>query len=176
MADELAVRLEQSGRPVVRASVDGFHNPRHVRYRLGATSPERFYRDSYDYDTLKRVLLDPLGPGGSRCFRRAVFDVGGDSPVDAKEEQAADGSILLFDGIFLHRPELREYWDLSVLLRVEWTRNHHLRNVPPGDPMHTRSSRYIQGQEIYLRECRPWELASIVIDNHDLDAPFIVKG
>ncbi|HVE92500.1 MAG TPA: uridine kinase [Actinomycetota bacterium] len=175
MADELAEVLAPSGRPVIRASVDGFHNPRAVRYRLGADSPEGFYRDSYDYDTLTRVLLDPLSPGGSGRFRRAVFDVDTDTQVDAGEEQAPPNAILLFDGIFLHRPELRDYWDLSVFLRVDWLRNHHLRHVPADDPMRTRQNRYLEGQNIYLRACRPWELASIVIDNHDLGSPFVVR-
>ncbi len=122
-ADELALVLAPSPRPLIRAGVDAFHQ-RSVRYRLGRHSPEGFYRDSYDYATLARVLLDPLSPGGSGRFRRAIFDVEADGFVDAPEEQAAPASILLFDGIFLHRPELRRYWDFSVFLHVEWMRNH----------------------------------------------------
>jgi uridine kinase len=58
--------LDRLGVPVIRASVDGFHHPREIRYRLGRDSPEGFYRDSYDLDALQRELLDPLSPGGSR--------------------------------------------------------------------------------------------------------------
>jgi uridine kinase len=94
-------------------------------------------------------------------------------------EQAAPGSVLLFDGIFLHRPELVRYWDFSVFLRVEWARNHRLRNlraqgVLPRDE--TSDVRYAEGQAIYLRECAPWRRASLVIDNDDLAAPYIVSG
>lgn len=32
--------------------------------------------------------------------------------------QANQGDIFLFDGIFLHRPELRDYWDLSIYLDI----------------------------------------------------------
>ena len=32
-----------------------------------------------------------------------------------------------------------------------------------------------EGQHLYFRECTPWEYASIVIDNDDLAAPFIVS-
>ena len=64
LADELAGPIRTRGRAVIRASVDGFHNPRHFRYRLGADSPEGYYRDSFDYETLKAVLLDPLGARG----------------------------------------------------------------------------------------------------------------
>jgi len=167
-ADELDDMLAPSGRPLIRASVDGFHHPRPVRYRRGRESPEGVYRDSYDYATLRRVLLDPLSPGGSGRFQRAVFDVDADLPVDAPEEQAAPGAILLFDGIFLHRPELRRYWDFSVFLRVDWARNHRLRGQPVAG-----QERYSEGQALYFRECRPWDQASLIIDNHDLAAPFI---
>ena len=169
--DELRDRLAPSGRPVIRATVDGFHNPKPVRYRRGRSSPEGFYRDSYDYATLQRVLLDPLGPGGTGRFRRAVFDVDADVAVDAPEEQALPGSILLLDGLFLHRSELRHHWDYSIFLRVEWVRNHRVRDRP--EPGHHR---YHEGQNIYFRECGPWQHASIVIDNDDLAAPFIVSS
>jgi uridine kinase len=39
-ADELREALTPSGRPVIRATVDGFHNPKTVRYRRGRSSPE----------------------------------------------------------------------------------------------------------------------------------------
>jgi uridine kinase len=169
-ADELRDVLAPSGRSLIRAGVDAFHNPKPVRYRLGRHSPEGFYRDSYDYATLTRVLLDPLSPGGSGRFRRAIFDVEADVVVDSPEEQVAPGSILLFDGIFLQRPELRRYWDLSIFLHVEWARNHRVRHHPD-----QASLRYSEGQAIYLRECRPAERASLLIDNDDLASPFIVR-
>src|SRR6185295_19608283 len=169
-ADELRDRLASSGRPLIRAGVDWFHHPKPVRYRRGRYSPEGHYRDSYDYAALRRLLLDPLGPGGSGRFRRAIFDVDADLTVESPEEQAAPGSILLFDGIFLHRPELRRYWDFSVFLHVEWARNHRVRHHPQ-----QASLRYSEGQAMYLRQCRPAERASMLIDNDDLAGPFIVR-
>jgi pantothenate kinase-related protein Tda10 len=35
-ADELAACLVTCGRQIIRASVDGFHNPRAIRYRISA--------------------------------------------------------------------------------------------------------------------------------------------
>jgi uridine kinase len=66
LADELALLLRTRGREVIRASTEGFHLPRAQRYRRGEFSPEANYHDSFDYDTLRRVLLDPLGPDGDR--------------------------------------------------------------------------------------------------------------
>jgi uridine kinase len=173
-ADELAAALARFGRPIIRAGVDGFHHPRAVRYRRGRDSPEGFFRDSYDYVTLATALLDPLSPGGHGAFRRAVWDVDADGAVDAPMERIGSGAILLFDGIFLHRPELRRYWDYSIFLRVEWTRNHRARAEGGANPRDPRPRRYAEGQALYLRECRPEDHARLVIDNHDLAAPFVV--
>ena len=47
--DELAHILAAQGRPIIRASVDSFHNPRAVRYWLGQHSAEGYLLDSYNY-------------------------------------------------------------------------------------------------------------------------------
>jgi uridine kinase len=177
-ADELAAVLRASGRPVIRASVDSFHNPRAVRYRQGRDSPRGFFEDSYDYPTLARLLLAPLSDGGDRRFRRAAFDHRRDAPVDAPEEEAPIGAVLVFDGIFLHREELRPYWHYSVFLDVPF----HV-SIPRGaqrgegsaDPQAPSNHRYVEGQSIYLRTCRPWERATVMVNNEDLEAPFIVR-
>jgi uridine kinase len=67
---------------------------------------------------LKAALLDPLSPTGTRRYRVAIFDHRTDETVDLPEQVASGGEILLFDGIFLHRPELRSYWDHSIFLQV----------------------------------------------------------
>ena len=49
LADELVPLLETRGRPVIRASLDGFHRPRSARYQRGADSAEGYYLDAFDY-------------------------------------------------------------------------------------------------------------------------------
>jgi uridine kinase len=44
-ANELAEVVGGLGRPVIRASVDGFHNPRVVRYAQGKQSAIGFFRE-----------------------------------------------------------------------------------------------------------------------------------
>jgi uridine kinase len=176
-ADELAKVLEISGRPIIRASVDAFHNPRALRYRLGKTSPEGFFRDSYNYPELKAVLLDPLSPKGSGIYRTAAFDHRTDSAVSVPEMQAIPNSILVFDGIFLHRPELRDYWNFSVFLKVDFN-----VSIPRGaqrgegspDLQAPENRRYVEGQKLYVRECSPEYYATVVVNNETLEAPSIV--
>ena len=176
-ADELGEVLRASGRSVIRASVDGFHNPRSIRYRLGRDSPEGFFHDSYDYEQLKAALLDPLSPGGSGHYRTAVFDHRSDRPVSAPNGAAAPGAILLLDGIFLHRPELRTYWDYSIFLEVAFAvsipRGAQRGEASP-DPRAASNQRYVRGQELYLRTCEPTRFATVTINNDDLLAPYIV--
>jgi uridine kinase len=177
-ADELALTLEGLGRTAIRASIDGFHNPRVVRYRMGSRSPEGYFLDSYDYPSLRDVLLDPLGPGGSGRYRTAVFDYLSDSPVSAPERRARPEDVLVFDGIFLHRPELRGVWDLSVFLDVAFdvSISRCARRDPgfgPSDPEAEDNRRYVEGQRLYLRWCEPRRQATIVVDNNDLAAPYL---
>ena len=118
LADELAALIASSGREVVRASIDSFHHPRVIRYERGRLSHEGFYYDTYDLETLERCVLTPLSPSGSREVRTAAFDWRTDAAVEATPVVVGPEAILLFDGIFLHRPELREAWDLSIFLDV----------------------------------------------------------
>ncbi len=80
-ADELARVLQACHVAVLRASIDGFHNPPSIRYARGRASPEGFYLDSYDYDAVRRLLLDPLGRHGDRRIVLAVYDVFDEQPV-----------------------------------------------------------------------------------------------
>ena len=177
-ADELEPLLKVSGRDIIRISVDGFHHPKEVRYRLGRGSPEGFYGDSYDYETFKEVLLEPLSPVGSGRYRTAVHDVETEKSVSVPEKQAETGAILLLDGIFLHRPELRDYWDVSVWLEVPFSVSVPRmaeRDDNSPDPHAPEHRRYVEGQKLYLKESQSQRHATFVIDNSDLKAPFIVR-
>jgi uridine kinase len=179
-ADRLAAALEDRGRSVIRSSVDGFHNPRAHRYRLGRASPEGFYRDSYNYELLRRLLLDPLSPSGSRRYRTAAFDHLSDSPAPADERVAEPGAILVFDGLFLHRPELRGDWDFSIFLDAPFEiTGPRSAGRGPGfgdpDPAAPSNRRYVEGNLMYFREAAPRERATVVLDHSDLDRHRVVS-
>ena len=87
-ANDLATELRQRGATVLRVSMDGFHNPQATRYRQGRGSADGYYEDAYDTDSIRRHLLDPLGPGGDRHYRTAVIDLATDEPADAPPIEA----------------------------------------------------------------------------------------
>jgi uridine kinase len=154
-ADGLVPHIE---RPVVRASVDDFHQPRAIRYRRGRESPQGFYLDSFNLEALRVALLAPFAAGEG--FRRRVFDHLTDAEVTAEIEDAPDDAVLLVDGLFLHRNELLVWWDFSILLEVEPAVAARRLQRREGKP--TRQ-RYVRGQELYFAEAKPTDRASLVL-------------
>jgi uridine kinase len=176
LAGELALCLERSGRPVIRASLDGFHRPRLERYRRGPDSPEGYYHDSFDYEALKTALLLPLGPGGDCRYRTAVFDYRTDQPLDLPLLQAPPHTILLVDGIFLLRPELAPLWDYRIFISLpfEVALERALQRDMQAESGKTQAElrarylqRYLPAQRYYLKTVKPQDLADMIIDNNE---------
>jgi uridine kinase len=178
LADELRLLLESGGRPVLRATIDDFHRPRAERHRRGPTSPEGYYRDSFDYDGLRRELLEPLGPGGSGRYRSRVFDLHADEPVGDPPAPTPVDAVLLLDGVFLLRPELNDLWDFRVVVEVdvdEGIRRALVRDEDlfgsPDEALRRYRNRYVPGQRLYLDEVDPVSLADVVVENTDVSSP-----
>jgi uridine kinase len=182
LAEELAEALENQPRQVIRASVDGFHNPERIRRQKGSLSPDGFYENSYNYEVLIRDLLLPLGPEGSRRYRTAAFDYRQDKLLDIPFRTADETAILIMDGIFLLRPHLLPYWDLMLYVHVDFA-----YSVPRGVARDTQlfgsqatalqryQQRYVPGQKRYITEARPLDKAHILIDNNKIQAPKIIR-
>lgn len=178
LADNLVGAFEVAW---VRASIDGFHRPREVRVRRGELSPVGYYYDSFDYLTLTEQLLRPFRTGANRLPVKK-FDWRADEAVDQELSPVPERAVLVFDGVFLLRPELRLMWDLAVYLHVREDvvlRRALTRDVGVlGDENDVRErylSRYLPGQALYRSECGPENLADVVVDNSDYANPVMVK-
>ena len=179
LADELAPLVTAAGRPAIRASIDGFHNPKAVRHAKGRTSPEGFYRDSFNLDLLRTALLDPLAPDGDGHYRAAAYDHRTDSAVNAPVQVAPANAVLIVDGIFLLRRELAGLWDLAIFLDVPFEQTFArmaVRDGSPPDDEAPENQRYRQGQRLHFSEDQPQVRADILIDYADLAAPRVIRG
>jgi uridine kinase len=177
-AVELAASLRARGRTVVQVSADGFHHPRAIRYRRGRDSPEGFWLDAYNLPALIHNVLAPFGPGGSRRYRPAVHDLAADQVLDLPWQTAPPGSVLVVDGLFLHRDELAGFWDWSIFLDAPFTTTVARlaqRDGTHPDPSHPSVARYVDAQRLYFAACAPWRRAVVVVDNTRLDRPVIVR-
>ncbi len=182
LADELVAPVESRGRPVIRATMDGFHRPRGERYRRGQDSPVGYYHDSFDYESVRDALLEQLGPGGSMRYRTATFDYRSDELIHEQLQTASSDSVLLFDGIFLLRSELNDLWDFRIFLRTDF--DIALRRAIERDATLLGSEdsireqyakRFVPGQRMYLKGVRPERIADVVVDNNDLDNPTVLS-
>ena len=177
LANELAEKLKEMGADVIESSIDAFHNPRVIRYKQGRDSAEGYYFDSFNLAALKLLLLNPLKTGDLR-YKTGAFDYTMDKGVISPLMESTINSILIFDGVFIHRPELREYWDYSIYLHI--TEEESIRrgiNRNSGDVGAIRrryETRYVAGQRIYHLMSDPISQADIIIDNNDPENPVIL--
>jgi len=175
-AKKLAIELEKNGLNVIQASIDDFHNPKEIRYVRGRENPDGYYRDSYNYEALKHNLLDPLKKGDLK-YRSKYFDYSTNNRITNNFKIADKEAILIFDGVFSNRPELRDYWDYSIYLHIdedESIKRGLKRNGDNMEALKLYNTRYIRGQRIYQDEAEPLKYASIIIDNNDPDDPKIL--
>jgi uridine kinase len=143
-ASVLAAAYVSSGRPARVVHLDDFLHAPQVRHRLGRDSPTGFFEDSYDLARFRREVLGPV------------------------RAERARGAVVIVEGLFLHRGELWGEWDLSVFLDVPFevsVARLAARDGSDPDPRHPSMRRYVEGQRIYLRTCRPHDRASIVLPN-----------
>lgn len=169
---------EIQNRPVIFIHADDFLNPSPVRHAKGRASPEGFWEDTYNYAALQDQVLAPLGPKGDGWYSPASYDSATDRMKQAEVVRAPSDALVVVEGMFLHRDEVTSYWDASVFLDVPFTvtaARMAVRNGSNPDPEHPTMRRYIGGQRLYFDAARPWERATIVVDNSDFTSPRTIR-
>ena len=181
LANELAALIRALGRPVIRTSVDGFHRPKAERYARGRRSAEGYYRDARDLQAVMTLLLDPLGPRGDRLYRTASFDLDNDRPIEQAPVLAHADAILIVNGTFLQRPELREGFDLAIFVETSEAVAEHravgrdAAQAGGADAVKALyAERYGGAFDLYESLCMPGSIADIVLNNDDLGRPTVL--
>jgi len=176
-AEELKDELMMVGIKSVIFSIDNFHNEKSIRYKKGNASPLGFYEDSYNLSSLVSELLEPIRDG-EHSVKSGIFDCEFDRPL-VKNTDISSVHVVLFEGLFLHRDELKDYWDLSVYLKTDFSVSVSRGNARFGlnpDPEHKSNARYVNGNRIYQERCHPLSRSGIVIDNNNLDRASIISN
>ena len=88
--------------------------------------------------------------------------------------------MLLVDGVFLLRRELRAAWDVKIFVSVEpaeTLRRALMRDVgllgPHTEVERAYRERYLPGQRLYVSEHSPLEAADAVVFNDEPDRPVL---
>jgi uridine kinase len=91
-------------------------------------------------------------------------------------------AIVLIDGIFLLRPTLLSFWELTIYLDVNFEQsiergiNRDAKHLGSREDARLRyQKRYVPGQMLYLRDAHPLDKADILIDNSILEYPRLLR-
>lgn len=169
---ELASAIAAAGRPVLRASLDDFKRPWRERHLYDRESGEGYYRNAFDYERVKAILLAPFEHGA--C---ALCAIDPRTQVDHSEEVtlAAPDAVLLVDGVFAFRAELNGWWDYRLWLEVSPELSIARGLERDGGDLSILTDRYLVSENIYLLEETPAHRADVVIDNTDFRRPAILR-
>jgi uridine kinase len=165
-ADDLAAVYREAGTATARASMRDFHLPREKRHAHGRRDPGDYYARSFDYETLRRVLIDPFRMAGSTGFQTTAFDVGRDAPVVASWQTGPADMVLVLDGPFLLRPEIRTAYHVGVYLDVPLVLVYERLAATQGrdaDPDAPSNARYVGGWRHYEQKVQPQYAADVVV-------------
>jgi uridine kinase len=178
---ELAEYVDAAGRPALRATLDDFKKPWKDRHLYDRESGEGYYRNAYDYESARRLLLDPCrSPEATSCSLCGI-DPLTQRDHSAEQTPLAADSVLIVDGVFAFRPEIDAYWDFRVWLRVDAELSVRRgadrdRNWAGSDAESIHRNRYLAAERIYLDEVDPVPRTDVVIDNSAFATPFVVAS
>lgn len=180
LAEVLSTRLQAGRRHVQLIHVDDFHRPHAERHHPELTQPQQFYQLSIDFPRLRRELLEPIRHQGGVSTRLRLLDHYSDTWSIHRTYHVDAATVVLLEGIFLLRPEIREFIDVMVFLHVDEATvlaRATARDVPrQGIEVMARYHRkYLPGQREYLAANRPRDHADIIVDNRDYRAPRVLK-
>ncbi|CAN5368416.1 uridine kinase [soil metagenome] len=170
-ADDLAEVIRKKGHDVFRASIDDFLKPRAMRYAQGRDSAKGRYEDAYNYSVFRRVLIEPFGMNGSTGFVTAAWDEHRDRQIEPKWLTGPVDAMLIVDGSYLNRPELRGLWNASLWINADVAvREQRMRDRDGIEPGTERAERYAGALKLY-EKTKPVDAATIIVDNTDPQHP-----
>ena len=167
LADPVADRLRAAGREAIVVDVSDFLRPASLRLERGRDDPDAFYEEWIDLAGLRREVLEPLGPDGSRRILPTLWDAERDRSTRASYRAVSATAVVLVRGWFLLGAGLP--FDASV--HVTLSKAARARRVPP-----EFAARDLPAWDRYDDEVRPATWADVVVRADDPRHPAVVLG
>ncbi len=172
LGDALANVLAGRGRPVLRASLDDFKRPWSERHLYDRQSGDGYYRNAFDLDSARRLLLEPSAPHADGVVVLCSIDPL--TQIDHSEMTTSmpANAVLVVDGVFAFRPELDTYWDLRIWVEID-TELSVRRGVARDAGMYAGAAeaeavhrtRYLASELLYIEEVDPTSFVDVIVDN-----------
>jgi hypothetical protein len=163
LADAIAQRLSELGRPGLRASTSWWWRPASLRLELGRSDTDMLLGGWVDAGALRRELLDPLGPAGSGRYLLRLRDPVTDRSVRDARVTAPPRAALLLDGPLLLAVPL----PLDAVIHLQASGPTLARALPADRQW------WLDGFERYLADVHPMDQAAAVIAYDHPRAPAI---
>ncbi|UTT59433.1 hypothetical protein [Cellulosimicrobium cellulans] len=173
--------LRAHGQPFQLVHVDDFLRPRRVRYAGDLDEAEKYLNQSYDFDPLVEHVLVPVRRGGEVETSMMHLDVATDRYEVERRYRVRPGTLVVLEGVFLLRPELRRHLDFLVFLDApdeELEQRGTARDAALLGQDVTRRFRekYLPAQRRLMAQYPPRSHADVIIDNTDWREPRILWG
>lgn len=101
LADALAERLRELGRPVIRVSTRWWWRAASLRLELGRTDVDMLLFGWVDTAALRRELLDPIAAGSADGYLPRLRDPATDRAIRDDRRPVPDAAVAVVDGPFL---------------------------------------------------------------------------
>jgi hypothetical protein len=160
LADRVAEGLMNLGRAPVRISTRWWWQAASLRLEHGRYDLESRLSGWVDVGSLRREVIDPLGPAGSGRYLTRLRDPERDRAVREPYRHAPDNSVLLLDGALLETHELPLDWMVRVGVSAG-----RLARVLPADRLWE--------QDAFAEYYRRWPRADVVISYDHPENPAV---
>jgi len=153
LADAVADRLRELGRPVVRTSTRWWWRAASLRLELGRTDVAMLLHGWVDGDALRRELLDPVGAGDAAGYLPRLRDPRTDRAVREPRRPVEPRTVVVLDGPFL----LTDPAGLDAVVHLQVSSGALARALPPDRQW------WVQAYERYRSDEQPPDRAAAVI-------------
>lgn len=169
LSESLYQLLSEEHYNIVVLHIDDFIHPRAIRYEQGYAAWECYYYRQWRYDYLIEEIIKPIRLDNPLRKEIELYD----KEHDIYRLHRIDipvGSIVIIEGVFLQREELKGVFDdmiyIDVPEEIRWNRVL-ARDGYIGDSHQIQEKyehRYFPAEHYYLKNCAPKENADYVIE------------
>lgn len=169
LVDSLKSELQNESYNSYILHIDDFIHPKSIRYNDSKEEWYCYYNLQWRYDYLIKEILDPIKRGEKIDKDIEFYDKENDTYIK-KHIYIPHNSVLLLEGVFLQRKELKDYLDFVVYLNVpqEIRLDRVLkRDVYIGsanDIKDKYNRRYFPAEDRYILEYSPALNADLVLE------------
>lgn len=168
IVNSLKLQLEKENYTTYILHIDDFIHPKHIRYDSTKEEWYCYYNIQWRYDYLVEEILSPIKKGNEINKVIELYDKENDKYI-LQSLYIPHGSILILEGVFLQRKELRNYLDFVIYLDVPQevrlnrvlVRDSYIGSLE--DIKNKYQRRYFPAENKYLLEYCPIENADFVL-------------